>query len=100
MAENRLLAVISAMILFFPGNSANAAFTLNELQTIERLIVSQDCAALWSHLRANPKLVTGDDPLASELRNFSNGINGGLVQCLSDQPGAGTGAATDLGPAY
>ena len=85
MPNSRLLAIITAAIMFAPGQGARAAFTLPELLEIERLIVSQDCLLLWSYLRSNPALVQGDDPLALELRNFSNGINGGLIDCLSFQ---------------
>ncbi len=87
MPNPRLLAMITAAVMFAPATGVNAEFTLNELQRIEQLIVSKDCGALWSHLRKNPGLTQGADPLAAELRNFANGINGGLVNCLSVQQG-------------
>ncbi len=100
MPNSRLLAVITATILFFPGVKANAAFTLNELQTIERLIVSKNCGALWSHLKSNPSLTQGNDPLALELRDFAKGINGGLVDCLSTQVSRSVNAIQDNRAAY
>lgn len=99
MPNSRLLAMITAAVMFAPGPGANAAFTLSELQEIERLILGQDCVSLWSHLRSNPSLVQGNDPLALELRNFSNGINGGLIDCLAFQQGQNPGNP-DILPAY
>lgn len=102
MANGRLLAILTAVIMFAPGPGANAAFTLAELRRIEGLIISQDCGALLGYLQANPSLLEGDDPLAVELRNFNSGIRGGIIQCLSLSPGAASavGAGTELVAAY
>ena len=67
--------------------SAHSAYTLVQLQEIERMILSKDCGGLWDYLIENPVLTEGDDPLALELRNFILGIEGGLIECLAISPG-------------
>ena len=101
MPSPRLMAVVTALMLVGGGQSAQAAYTLAQLQVIEALILNQDCAGLWTYLSENPEILEGDDPLAQELRNFMAGVSGGLIQCLGFVPGQGPEAAgAELGASY
>ena len=90
MPNPRLLAIVTAMLLLGGIQPAGAAYNLRQLQDVEQLILSKDCGALLLYLQGNQEMLEGDDPLAQELRNFAQGVEGGLIQCLS--PGARTGA--------
>ncbi len=86
MFDPRLLSIVTAFLIVGSGNSANAAYTLIQLQEVDRLIQSKDCGALLGYLGQNTELLEGNDPLAQELRNFTLGVQGGLIQCLSVPP--------------
>jgi len=94
MPSPRLIAIVTTYLLF-AASGAQAAFTLEQLRDVERLILSRDCGALFGYLSENPALMQGDDPLALELRNFSSGVQGGLIECLSVGPG-NTGQIEDF----
>lgn len=96
MADRRLLAIITLALMMPPETAANAAFSLAELQRIEGLVSSRDCGGLWLYLRNNPSLTVGNDPLAVELRNFTNGINDGLIDCLSTPGRSGRAPDTQV----
>lgn len=103
MPDQRLIAVVTAFMLLAGTQGAQAAFTLAQLQEVERLILSKDCAALLGYLLKNPELMDGDDPLALEFRNFASGVESGLIECLSvqtDSAGLSQDRATSLEPAY
>ena len=100
MASPRLLAVLTTFMMVASMGGANAAFTRAQLQDVERLILSKDCGSLLSYLVENPALLEGDDPLAAELRNFSQGVQSGLIQCLSVAPGQLDGAGQAVVAAY
>ena len=69
MPAPRLLTIITALILL-QGQMARAEYSLEQLQEIERYVMSKNSAALESLLRSNPELMAGNDPLAKELRSF------------------------------
>lgn len=71
------------MILVGSSASAQQAFSINDLRYIERLISAKDCGALRSFLRLNPRFTIGNDPLAAELRAFSNNVDNGLLNCYT-----------------
>lgn len=81
MPNRRLLAIVTALACL--GASGAGAYTIEQLRDIERLIVSRDCGGLRSYLGSNPRLLSGNDPLSFELRSFVNGIDTGLIACLS-----------------
>lgn len=76
MPAPKLLTIVTALILM-SGQAAWAAYSLEQLQEIERYILSKNSAALAAMLRSNPDLMIGDDPLALELRTFMEN-NAGL----------------------
>ncbi|MFV2002382.1 MAG: hypothetical protein ACC619_05325 [Paracoccaceae bacterium] len=103
MPDPRLVAVITALVFISGTQSGNAAYTIEQLQLIEQMIVSKDCGALWFYLQDNPELMEGDDPLAEELRKFAFGIEGGSIDCIFSPPGlagAGQAFAATVGPTY
>ena len=69
-------------------NSAHAAYNLAQLQEIERHVASKYRSALLGYLQQNPSIMDGSDLLAQELRSFANGVEGGLIDCLSAQTGS------------
>ncbi|MEM6761185.1 MAG: hypothetical protein AAF601_17070 [Pseudomonadota bacterium] len=84
MPNPRLIAVITALAFLSNTTAARAAFSIEELLEIERLVMSRDCGALRVYLSVNPSLTEGDDPLARELRNFVTEVDSGsLIQCLA-----------------
>lgn len=69
MPAPKLLTIVTALILM-SGQAAWAEYSLEQLQEIERHILSKNSFALAEMLRENPDLMAGDDPLAQELRTF------------------------------
>lgn len=79
MPGQRLLAVVTALILV-SGASANAQdYSLDELLAVERLILSKDVEALKSYLESNPALLLGDDAFARELRTLKQQLDDELL---------------------
>ncbi|MFZ5752467.1 MAG: hypothetical protein ACOY5U_15560 [Pseudomonadota bacterium] len=70
MAEPRLIAVVTALLMLVAASPLRAAYDLNQLREIDRLMSSADWAGLAAYLRSNPGLTLGDDPLARELQAF------------------------------
>lgn len=99
MPNTRLLAVVTAFLITGGGSGAIAAVTMSQLLEVERLIVSKDCGALLFYLSENGGLLEGDDPLAQELRSFSQGVEGGVIDCLSQAPGQ-TGISPEISSQY
>ncbi len=83
MPSPRLIAVITALTCLAGASGAYAAYTVDQLRDIERLIVSKDCEGLRGYIDRNPGLVEGNDPLAAELRSFASGVDTGLIDCIS-----------------
>ncbi|MEL7345890.1 MAG: hypothetical protein AAFN59_13720 [Pseudomonadota bacterium] len=70
MRRSRLLAVLTAILMLGAAPSAQAAYTLAQLQVIETLLLDGNLTALRQFLENNPGILDGDDPLAIELREF------------------------------
>lgn len=83
MPNPNLMAVITALMFLAGTSGAKASYNLAQLQQIEQYILSKDCSALLGYLQLNPAIMDGDDQLAQELRSFADGVEGGLIQCLS-----------------
>ncbi|MGR3661643.1 MAG: hypothetical protein ACU0CA_10735 [Paracoccaceae bacterium] len=111
MPNPNLMAVITALIFFAGTGGAKASYNLGQLQQIEQFILSKDCGALLGYLQLNPAIMDGDDQLALELRSFADGVEGGLIQCLSASTvsevpvprpgtvaGSNSGTGSGLGP--
>lgn len=78
----RLVAVVTAMQLLSPSAQAQQ-FSLSDLQQIDGMINEKDCGGLWNFIQSRPGLTSGNDPLARELRAFSETIQRGAVNCFS-----------------
>jgi hypothetical protein len=85
MPNSKLTTIITALMLLARTSSALAAYNLEQLREIERLVMSKDTAALGRYLTANPTIVEGDDPLAKELRGFRDCAQGGGLDCFASE---------------
>lgn len=83
MPEPRLIAVLTAIVLLAGTAPLRAAYSLEELREIERLVLAKDSAALGAFLAVNPGITSGDDPLARELRSFQNCLRSGRLECFA-----------------
>ncbi|MGL4310940.1 MAG: hypothetical protein ACRCSU_10670 [Paracoccaceae bacterium] len=87
MPNQRLLAILTMLIMTGTTGSARSELSVGDLQSIEGLIQGQDCTALWEHLRVTPRLRRGNDPIAVELRKFYNSTRRGDLNCFSGRGG-------------
>ena len=83
MFHPQLIAVLTALGLLAEASPARADYTLEQLQNIEGLISTKNCAGLWTFVQANPGLTSGDDPLANELRVFVASTERGQLNCFA-----------------
>lgn len=83
MPSPKLTALITALLFMAGTHGATAAYNLQQLQEIERYIATKNCGALLGYLQQNPSIMSGNDLLAQELRSFANGVEGGIISCLS-----------------
>jgi hypothetical protein len=70
MANQRIVAIVTALLLMSTTASAVQAASIEELRKIDAMVSTQDWAGLYSMVLANPRLISGNDPLSSELRTF------------------------------
>lgn len=96
MPSPKLIAIITALTCLAGARGAYAAYTVDQLAEIERLIVSKDCGGLRSYIDQYPSLLDGTDALADELRSFASGVDTGLISCLSYRPAPAARNATEL----
>lgn len=95
MANGKLVAIVTALMLTMGGQGAQAAFSLSQLVQIEQFILTGKWAELRAYLAANPALLDGADPLAAELRRFLSDTAGGTIASITPAalPGLDTLAA-------
>lgn len=82
MPSRRLVAILTALLMLGTGSRALAAYSLDQLKEIEKLVMSRDTAALGAYLDAHPDITAGSDPLATELRNFKTCADDGGLSCF------------------
>ena len=87
MPSPKLVAIITALMFLAGARGGHAAYTMDQLAEIERLIVSRDCGGLRAYIEQYPSLLEGTDPLSDELRSFARGVDTGLIACLYYRPG-------------
>lgn len=83
MIHPKLSAVITMLILVSLGGRAGAQGDIERLETLERLVRSRDCQALYDYLAANPALMEGNDALSAELKVFVQAAQSGDLDCFS-----------------
>lgn len=86
MPNPRLLAIVTVAMLAITSPASQAAYSKTDLQTIEQMIISQDWAALSSYIDANPDLLSGNNPLAQELRTFAESYRTGFIAQIFSPP--------------
>ncbi|MBW4708916.1 hypothetical protein KX928_14095 [Roseobacter sp. YSTF-M11] len=87
MAGNKLIAIVTVLILVGSTGNAQDNVTIDELRAIESLIDGKDWRGLYSYVQANPKLTAGNDPLAVELRTFVDDAKRGALTTFNAAPG-------------
>jgi hypothetical protein len=89
MFHPRLIAVVTALVLLGGTGSSRADYDLSQLQAIEGLISSRNCAGLWLYVKSNPGITAGGDPLANELRTFLAATERGQLDCFASRTPSG-----------
>jgi hypothetical protein len=85
MFHPRLVAVVTALTLMGGATALHAEYSLSQLEEIDRLITARNCAGLWSYVQANPDILSGNDPLANELRVFVSATERGQLNCFASR---------------
>lgn len=70
MAHQRLLAIITSLLLVSAAPPAQARYNLEQLILIEHLVLAKDWAQLFTYLQQHPYILEGDGPLAATLNIF------------------------------
>lgn len=83
------MAIMTALMFASGGYSAFGQTSVDQLQQLERLLIQNDCDALYGFLSDNSEILTGTDPLAAALRDFVVQVELGLTDCLAAPPSAG-----------
>ncbi|MEE4186881.1 MAG: hypothetical protein V2I76_00350 [Roseobacter sp.] len=83
MADKKLLAIVTVLILIGSSGAAQQEASISDLQQIEKLIEVGDWRALYSYLVSNPQLTVGTSPLALELRAFSEDVESGRIDTFN-----------------
>ena len=83
MANRRILAIVTALVLMGTSASSQQAASIAELRQIELLVSNQRWVELYNLVLRTPRLVQGTDPLANELRNFMRQVSLGRVADLA-----------------
>lgn len=79
MANNNLLAVVTILVMMGSSGAAQQEPSIEDLLTVEKLINGGNWRALFSYVQGNPRLTTGDGPLATELRSFVDDAKRGTL---------------------
>lgn len=83
MANRRILAIVTALVMLGSSASAQQTASIAELRQIEFLVSNEKWAELYNLVLANPRLTQGDDPLSLELRNFLRQVSLGRIADLA-----------------
>jgi len=82
MPNQRLIAIVTVLLMIGGANKLLAAYTLDQLKEIERLVMQKDSLALGAYLSENIEVTEGDDPLSVELRKFLQCTRDGELNCF------------------
>jgi len=96
MAQPRLIAIVTALLLMGVGSPALATYTLAQLQDIDRMLSARDWGALASYVRANPQLLESTDALGVELQTFLSSYGRSQLDLFASRTGTGV-EEPDLG---
>ncbi|MEM6890298.1 MAG: hypothetical protein AAF636_19510 [Pseudomonadota bacterium] len=77
MANNRMLAIVTILLLSANSGQAQQEPSLDDLVTIDKLINEGDWQALYAFVEDNPQLTQGESALAVELNKFVNEVEQG-----------------------
>ena len=62
--------LLASVTLAFLAHSANATYTLTDLDRIESYILANDWSGLNAYLVRHPEVMLGSSPFAIQVRNF------------------------------
>lgn len=79
MTDSRLVGIVTALLFLATTGGVRAEITLEHLIVIDQLLSTNDTRALRSYLERNPELLTGDDELSRELRDFYDAASAGSL---------------------
>jgi hypothetical protein len=82
MPNQRLIAIVTALLMLGGASKLYAAYTLDQLKEIERLVMLRDTSALGAYLSANIGVTEGEDALSVELRKFLQCTRAGDLNCF------------------
>lgn len=83
MANQRILAIVTALVMLGTTASSQQNASISELREIEFLVSNQRWAQLHSMIVNKPTLLQGSDPLSVELREFVRQVSLGRVAGLA-----------------
>ena len=70
MANNRLIAIVTVLLLVGGAGATGEEPSIEDLLTIEKLIDDRLWQELYLFIVANPQLTAGNSPLALELQSY------------------------------
>lgn len=85
MANSRLLAIVTILILMGQSAHSQQSPSIDELQAMERMIEDGDWRGLYDYVEANPNLTAGEGALANELRSFVDEVERGQLRNFDAQ---------------
>lgn len=77
MAERRLMAILTALLLVANSAKGQGTTTIDDLRLIEDFVSKRAWRPLYDYLTANPHIVSGGGPLGAELCAFVQDVESG-----------------------
>lgn len=74
MANKRLLAIVTALMLATGTHGAFATYTHSQLEQIEQFLRNGNFELLKEYLDNNPELLDGSDALTVQLQDFAAAV--------------------------
>ena len=81
-------------------NSARSQASVAQLLELERLLLTNNCDALYTYVITNETVLEGNDPLAQALRQFVQQVRFGLSDCITTGSTAASSAFTPSASIY
>ncbi|MFD0981443.1 hypothetical protein [Tropicimonas aquimaris] len=89
--------MVTALMMSAAAFGARGEVTLEQLQTIDSLLTTNNTRALWAYLQEYPELLAGEDELSLELRKFCTDVTLGRLRCHYIPETGGVQAARTAG---
>jgi hypothetical protein len=89
MPNPKLLGIVTALLMAVGTPGAYAAYTSAQIKQIEQFVVAKQWGELRAYVKANPRLLKGNNALANALKPFMNSSNNAVLATMFE-PGTGT----------